>query len=103
FDGAAHRSAELVQLKRSLLLRRTRVEEIACVEIAVADVLEKIAVQVVGAGLGHNRDLTARAASVFGGIRGRLRSKLLHVFEAERQPELGRAAAARVVGTRADE
>ncbi len=64
-ERTSQRAAELVSAKRR---NRALVEEVAGVEIAVAEKLEQRTVQLVGARLSNHADLSARAFSVLGAV-----------------------------------
>src|SRR5207245_1629464 len=88
FDRAAYRSAELVHPQSRLAILVEQVEEISRVQVAVSEVFEQAAVELIRSGLGDDRDLAAGTGSELGRIVAALDAKLLHVFEARLQAEI---------------
>ena len=77
-DGAADYAAELIALERVDGFYAVDVAEVVgCVEDAVADELEEIAVEGVGAGFGDGVDDSAGVSAVAGGVVGGLDAELL--------------------------
>jgi hypothetical protein len=72
-DGAADRAAELVALERVLGGR----EEVAGVQIAVAQKLEQISVNLVGSGFAHHVDHAAHGIPVLRAHIGALHAEFL--------------------------
>src|SRR5579871_3937742 len=79
-DRAAQRPAELVALK---LGDRTSIEEVARVEVAVAQELVNAAVKLVRAGCCDDTDLPARTFPIFGAIGVKDHIELAHGFHSE--------------------
>ena len=88
-QGAAKGSAELVLAQGRLLLLSVDggIEGVRLVERLVTEVLEGGAMELVGARLGDDRDLTARPRPVFRGEVAGFHPELLDIFEARLEAE----------------
>src|SRR5690348_3978390 len=73
-DRAAGAASELIALEEVMCWR----EEVAGIQVAVAQKLEGAAVQLVGAGFGDHVDNRAGAAAVLGAVAVGLNAELLH-------------------------
>src|SRR5262245_11472395 len=90
-NGAAHVKAELIEAERSRGLRKARVVAAVArpgvgVERRIAEVFNRVAVEVLGTALGHEADLASRRASVLSRVVGRQDLHLLnriHVLRSE--------------------
>ena len=80
-NRAAHTGAELVALKTGERQSGAVGEEIVGIQLAVAQVFEKVAVQLVGPGFARQGYHTAPTAAVFGRIGIRLDAELLDTLD----------------------
>ena len=102
---ASERAAELMLAQGGLLLHAVdgRVERVRRVERLVAEVFEGSAVERIGAGLGDDGDLSARARAVLGRVVVRVDAELLNVFETRLETEGRGQFSVEVAGRRVDD
>ena len=110
-DRPANRSAKLILAQRRFRQHRShaaieiarRVEVVRRIELVIPEIFEDGAVHSVGARLGDDAHLAARARSVFRGIAARFDAELLDVLEAGLQLERGVGLAVHVARRRVDD
>ena len=76
-DGTANHPAKVILAERRFDQRR-RIKIISRIEEVVSQIVERRAVELIGAGFRRNRDLGSGSSSEFWSIRRSLDSELLH-------------------------
>src|ERR1700733_7716089 len=82
-DGSTERGSEVILPQGGRRLAEVIVEPIIRIEEIISEIVEGAPMKAVGAGAGHERELTAGRSSILGRIAGALNAKLLQCIDGD--------------------